>query len=100
MKSRPSRPKVRDERAEFIAGRAYRLAYLTLTFGLLLVVMHRAFARGEASWDLLGLVILSGAFVTAYQGSRRALPGDWLRLALLSAAAAAGLALLAVVTRG
>lgn len=37
-----------------------RLAYLVLSFGVLAIVAYRSFVRGEASWDLLALVVLGG----------------------------------------
>ena len=42
----------RDERTTAIENASYRWAYLFLSFGLLLVVAYRSFARQESPWDL------------------------------------------------
>lgn len=61
---------------------ADRVAYLVVSFGLLAVVIYRSFVLREASWDLLGLVILGGAFGTAYRIRQYALDRrEWLVLA-------------------
>jgi hypothetical protein len=75
-----SEPRIeRDERTTVIENASYRLAYLFLSFGVLLAVMYRAFALQDAhSWDLLGLVIASGAVTTGYQGAHKVLSRRWL----------------------
>ena len=56
-----------DEREIVIDRAADRLAYIVLAFGLLLDVAYRSLARADASWDLLGLVVLSGLVSLAYR---------------------------------
>ena len=63
----------RDERTVAIEHASYRWGYLLLAFGLLASTIFRAFARHESSWDLLGLVVLSGLVTTAFQGRQRTL---------------------------
>ncbi len=82
----------RDERTVAIENASYRLAYLILSFGLLLSTMYRSFFRHEASWDLLGLVLLGGAVTTLYRQNYRALPRRWLLVSLSAMALAAALA--------
>jgi uncharacterized membrane protein HdeD (DUF308 family) len=62
----------RDERERIVDLAADRLAVLVLSFGILAIVAWRAFADREASWDLLGLLVLSGIVGTAYRFSRQA----------------------------
>lgn len=58
---------VRDEREATVDRDGDRVAYLVLSFGLLGIVAWRAFANDQASWELLGLVILSGLVGAAYR---------------------------------
>lgn len=62
----------RDESAAGLAGD--RFAYIVLSFGLLGMVAYRSFVEGVASWELLGLVVLSGLVGFAYRVWRGA-PG-------------------------
>lgn len=83
----------RDERETAVDLAADRLAFLVLAFGLLLSVMYRSFVLDEASWDLIGLVIVSGAAGFAYRLRARVATGQWLALrfgtVILAAVAAA-----------
>jgi hypothetical protein len=71
-----------DERTVAVTNASYRWGYLFLAFGLLLSVGYRSFRRGEPSWDLLALVVLSGVITTLYQGSFRILSARSARVAL------------------
>lgn len=94
----PESPILRDERTEFVENSSYRWAHLVLSYGVLASVAYRSFARNEASWDLLALVIGAGAVATLYQGRHRVLSSRWAILTWvaigLAAAIAAGLVLL------
>ena len=61
----------RDERESAIDAAADRVAYLVVSFGLLAVVAARSYVAHEASWDLLGLVVLGGLVGTAVRTERR-----------------------------
>jgi hypothetical protein len=65
----------RDERETRVDLAADRIAYLAVSYGLLLSVAYRSFVRGEASWDLLGLVVLGGIVGLAYRVSKGAVSG-------------------------
>ena len=84
----------RDERTEAVENASYRWAYLFVSFGLLLLVAYRSFAREEAPWDLLALVILGGLISSAYQGLHKVLNKRW---ALVTAATMLIAAILAAV---
>lgn len=75
----------RDERTVAVENAGYRFAYLVLTFGMLAAVAYRAFAWGQASWDLLALVIAGGAITVGYQGAHQALTPRVLRAGAISA---------------
>lgn len=62
----------RDEREQAVDLAADRLAVVVLSFGILAIVAWRAFADSEASWDLLGLLILSGIIGTGYRFGKHA----------------------------
>ena len=64
----------RDERTVAVANAGYRLAYMLLSFALLIDVMYRGLMRDEAAWDLLALVILGGAVCAVYQARQKTLP--------------------------
>jgi hypothetical protein len=65
----------RDESETRIDLAADRFAYLAVSYGLLLSVAYRSFARGEAAWDLLALVVLGGIIGLAYRVGKGAVSG-------------------------
>ena len=79
---------VRDERTVAVEHASYRWAYILLTYALLADVAFRGLVRGEAAWDLMALVIVSGLFCSAYQARQRILVHGWARKAALLACAA------------
>ena len=48
---------VRDEREAAVEQGGDRLAYIVVSYGLLLIVAYRSFVERQASWDLLALVV-------------------------------------------
>lgn len=58
---------VRDEREMNVDRAGDRLAYLVLSYGLLLIVAYRSFVDRQASWELLALVITAGLVGTVYR---------------------------------
>ena len=85
-------PVERDERTIAIENAGYRWSNLVLSFGLLLLTMYRSLIRHEASWDLLGLVVLGGAVNVAYQWSGRVLYRRWIVMTIVTFALAAAVA--------
>jgi hypothetical protein len=83
---------VRDEREASVDRTGDRLAYLVLTYGLLLVVAYRSFVERQASWDLLALVLLGGLVGTTYR--------LWHRAFTREAALVAGLTILVALVVG
>lgn len=57
----------RDEREASLDRGGDRLAYLVLSYGLLLVVAYRSFVERQASWELVALVVLGGAVSAGYR---------------------------------
>jgi len=84
----------RDEPEAGLAGD--RLAYIIASFGLLGIVAYRSFVDGVASWELLGLVVLSGVVGIAYRIWRGA-PGRDAAL-VVALAVLAGVATTMLVT--
>lgn len=58
---------VRDEREQRTELGADRLGFLVLSFGLLAIVAYRSFVEGVASWELLGLILVSGVVSGLYR---------------------------------
>jgi hypothetical protein len=71
---------VRDEREAAVGQGGDRLAYLVVSYGLLLVVAYRSLVERQASWDLLGLVVLGGIVSMGYRMTRHALSRNALLL--------------------
>ena len=82
----------RDERTTAIQNAGFRWSYLLLSFGLLAIVAFRSFTRGQASWDLLVLVVLGGAVHAAYMGWHHVLLKRWMVMSAVTMIAAALLA--------
>ena len=89
--------KVRDEREISVDQAADRLAYLVLSFGLLAIVAYRSFTAGEASWDLLALLVLGGLVGAAYRIQKRAVSRRWGLLLVLTVTVALALAAIATL---
>lgn len=92
-------PVNRDERTTAVEHASYRLAYLFLSYGLLVLVGYHSFVRGESSWDLFALVILGGLVTTGYQASQHVLGRRWAKVTLLTMIVAAVLAVVIVALR-
>ena len=90
----------RDEREQTVDLVADRLAVVVLSFGILLIVAWRAFADSEASWDLLGLLILSGLVGTGYRVGKRATSVRLVSVMALAGLLAAILAIVLVIALG
>jgi hypothetical protein len=86
---------VRDERETGVDQAADRLSYLVLSFGLLAIAVYRSFVHRDASWDLLGLVILGGLVGTVYRARQRAVTRRWVLVLLGTAAVASVVAAIA-----
>ena len=93
-----SRLMVRDEREVGVDQAADRLSYLVLSFGLLAIVAYRSFVDREASWDLLGLVLLSGLIGTVYRARQRAVSPRWAAVVAGTVAVALVVATIIVLT--
>ena len=90
----------RDERTVAIENASYRIAYLVLTYGLLIVVVYRSFVLDQQSWDLLALVMLGSLITTVYQGFSQVLTRRWGQLAVVAFLGAVIIAVVLMVTRG
>jgi hypothetical protein len=87
----------RDERTLAVENAGYRWSYLVLSFGALAIAAYRSFGRGEATWDLLALVVFAGVVNAGYQATQQVLHQRWVVMSLITlivaAAVAAGMVL-------
>ena len=88
-----------DERETAVANAAYRLAYIVVSFGVLLSVAYRGLVLAQPSWDLLAWVVLGSVAATAYEARAQILTRRWAGVALAAAVAAAVMAILLVAMR-
>lgn len=79
---------VRDEREAAVEQGGDRLAYIVVSYGLLLIVAYRSFVERQASWDLLALVVAGGIVSVGYRVWRRGLSRSALVLVGLTIAIA------------
>jgi 1,4-dihydroxy-2-naphthoate octaprenyltransferase len=86
----------RDERTAAVENTSYRIAYLVMSFGLLVCIAYRGFVLQQSSWDLLALVILGGVTATIYQGTNKVLSRRW-GIAVVASLVIAGLLAFAFV---
>lgn len=87
----------RDEQAARVALSADRIAYLVVSYGLLLSVAYRSFVNGDAAWDLIGLVVLGGIAGLAYRLREGVVSGRWTVILVATIAIAFGVACLLVL---
>ena len=57
----------KDERTTFIENKSYKYGCFIFNFGLLIDIIYRSIRLNESSWDLFGLLFLSGFVMTVYQ---------------------------------
>jgi hypothetical protein len=88
----------RDEREQRTDLAADRVGFLVLSFGLLAIVAYRSVALGVASWDLLGLLLVSGIASAVFRLWQRTLTRQAALVLLL--VAGVGLVVAAVVALG
>ena len=90
---------MRDERTVSVENASYRLAYLVMSYGLLLIVAYRSFALKEQAWDLMALVVVGGGVATVYQGTNGVLTSRSARIFVVAMAVAAVIAAAIAVLR-
>jgi predicted Kef-type K+ transport protein len=78
----------RDEREAAVEQGGDPLAYIVVSYGLLLIVAYHSFVEHQASWDLLALVVVGGIVSVVYRMWRRGLSRNALVLAGLTIAIA------------
>ena len=67
----------RDDRQAQVDLSADRIAYLVVSYGLLVSVAYRSFVNGDANWDLIGLVVLGGIVGVASRVRQGAVSRRW-----------------------
>ena len=81
----------RDERYYAVENASYKIAYMIISYGLLLLIVIRSLLFQQANWDLFVLVIVSSFAATIYQMRNKIInfTWKWLYLMLGSAVLAA-----------
>jgi hypothetical protein len=94
-----SRSAPSDKRPATVENASYRWAYGVLAFGVLASVAYRGFVLQQESWDLLALVVLSGAVSAIYDYNQAALSSRTIMAAALAIviAVAVGVALMLLI---
>jgi len=87
----------RDDRQAQVDLSADRIAYLVVSYGLLVCVAYRSFVRGDAAWDLIGLVVLGGIVGLAYRVRKGVASGPWTLMLVATMAIAFAVACLLVL---
>lgn len=87
----------RDERTEVVEKAGLVWAYNFLLFALLIDVMYRTWVLRESAWDLLALVVASGAVSWLYLMRHKALSHELKKVVLFAAAIGAVAAVVGIV---
>ncbi len=87
----------RDERTVAVENRGHRWAYTLLAYALLIDVIYRAIVRHEAAWDLMALVIVSGAVCAVYQARQKTLSRRWVMEGVLIALLGAVIGVIVII---
>lgn len=93
------KPLLRDERAISVENASYRVAYILVAYGLLIIIAVRSIFYQQSNWDLMALVIVSGLASTAYQVRSQTVPKSWLYGPILIAIVCALITALIVLVR-
>jgi hypothetical protein len=67
-------PIIRDERFYSMENASYRIGYLILTFGTMVLIIIRAILYQQTNWDFFALVWVSSLASTIYQARKKILP--------------------------
>lgn len=62
-----NQPVVRDERYYAVENASYRIGYMIVIYGILVLIVFRSIAYHETNWDLFALVVISSLVATIYQ---------------------------------
>jgi hypothetical protein len=65
---------VRDERYHAVENASYRVGYLIMLFGTMVLCAIRAALFQQSNWDFFGLAIVSSLAATVYQIRKKVLP--------------------------
>lgn len=94
-------PIIHDERFYAVENASYRIGYLILAFGTMVLIIIRSILYQQSNWDFFALVIISSFAATIYQLRHKILPYTakyfylmFVLVLLVSAAAAIAVVLL------
>ena len=95
----PEQTLERDERTVAVENASYRWAAYFLTYALLIDAVYRSWARREAAWDLMLMVVIGGGIAAFYQGREKTLSRGWLKKTVLVLSLAAVIAFVLAMSR-
>ena len=75
---------IREERTIVVENASFGLALKFIGFALLLDIAYRSFAKGDTSWDLFAIIIISGFVSRAYQIRNRIVNKGWAKTLVIS----------------
>ncbi len=91
-----SEPVIRDERYFAVENASFKIGYVILAFGTMVLVVIRSLLFQQSSWDFFGLVWVSSLVATIYQIRHKTLPYTEKSFYLLIAAILLGSAVAAI----
>lgn len=65
---------IRDERYYAVENASYRIGYMILAFGTMVLIVIRSVLFQQSNWDFFALVWISSLAATAYQLRHKILP--------------------------
>jgi CDP-diglyceride synthetase len=80
-------PTMRDERYFAVENASYRIGYLILAFGSMVLIIIRSILFQQSNWDFFALIIISSLAATIYQVRNKIISMSWKWVFLMIAAA-------------
>ncbi len=69
--------KIRDERTVSVENASYKIGFIMLSFGVLLILSVRGLVLHQAYWDLFALVMVSSWVAVFYQSTHQVRTASW-----------------------
>jgi hypothetical protein len=82
-----NQPIVRDERYFAVENASFRIGYLILAFGSMVLIVIRSILFQQSNWDFFALIIISSLAATIYQAKNKIISMSWKWVYLMIAAA-------------
>lgn len=73
----PEQPIIHDERYYAVENASYRIGFMIMAFGLLILIVIRSIVYQESNWDPFALVIIASGMATIYQAVHKIIHFSW-----------------------